>query len=84
MADQYDVALRDFLRLKRLERRLTQRQLAALLGKPPSYVAKIEVGERRCTVSDFIAFSQALKFDVRAAIRRIAAVKPSNTPPNQP
>jgi transcriptional regulator with XRE-family HTH domain len=74
--DEYDVAVRDFLRIKRLERRLTQRDVAALLGKPPSYVAKIEVGERRCTVSDFVRFSQALKFDLRSAIRRIAEAKP--------
>lgn len=35
----------------RLEATLTQRQVAQKLRKPPSYVAKIEMGERRV---DFI------------------------------
>ncbi len=35
----------------RLEAKLTQRQVAKRLRRPPSYVAKIEVGERRV---DFI------------------------------
>ena len=35
----------------RIESKLTQRQVAKKLEKPPSYVAKIEAGERRV---DFI------------------------------
>jgi transcriptional regulator with XRE-family HTH domain len=80
MTDDHDLAVRKFLRLKRRERELTQRELARLLGKPQSYVSKIENGERKCTVSDFIAFSQALHFDVRSAIRRIADVRPKKPP----
>ena len=79
MTDDHDLAVRKFLRAKRRERDLTQRDLARLLGKPQSYVSKIENGERKCTVSDFIAFSQALHFDVRSAIRRIADIKPKST-----
>lgn len=71
----YDLAVRKFLRLKRLERELTQRDLAALLGKPQSYVSKIESGERKCTVGEFIELSQALKFDLRSAIRKISETR---------
>ncbi|MEK7857720.1 MAG: helix-turn-helix transcriptional regulator [Elusimicrobiota bacterium] len=39
------------LRDARVENKLTQRQVAKKLEKPPSYVAKIETGERRV---DFI------------------------------
>lgn len=35
----------------RVETKLTQRQVAKRLGRPPSFVAKIETGERRV---DFI------------------------------
>jgi len=79
MTEDHDLAVRKFLRLKRLERELTQRELARLLGKPQSYVSKIESGERRCIVSDFILFSQHLHFDLPSAIRRIAATKPRST-----
>lgn len=75
MAD-YDLAVRKFLRLKRLERELTQRDLAALLGKPQSYVSKIETGERAVSVGEFIELSQALKFDLRSAIRKVAGDQP--------
>jgi transcriptional regulator with XRE-family HTH domain len=76
MTEERDLAVRKFLRSKRRERDITQRELAALLGKPQSFVSDIENGQRRITVSDFIAFSEALHFDVRSAIRRIADVKP--------
>ncbi len=62
MTDDHDLDVRKFLRAKRGERDLTQRDLARLLGKPQSYVSKIKNGERKCTVSDFIASSQALHF----------------------
>jgi len=39
---------------------LTQRQLAQRLGKPPSFVAKIETGERRLDIVEFIAIARAL------------------------
>lgn len=34
----------------RTEAGMTQRQVAKALGKPPSYVAKIETGERRVDI----------------------------------
>ena len=37
----------DKLRRARLEAGLTQAQVAVLLGKPQSFVSKIEAGERR-------------------------------------
>jgi hypothetical protein len=50
------------------------------MGKPQSFVSDVENGQRRVTVSDFIAFSEALHFDARSAIRRIADTKPRPTP----
>jgi transcriptional regulator with XRE-family HTH domain len=40
----------------RTESRLTQREVASRLGKPPSYVAKVELGERRLDAVELAAF----------------------------
>lgn len=39
---------------------LSQAQLAAILGKPPSYVAKVELCERRLDVLEFCAWAKEL------------------------
>ncbi len=44
--------LRERLKAARVEAGLTQAQVAHLVGRPQSFVSKIEVGERRV---DFIA-----------------------------
>ncbi|MGZ5165425.1 MAG: helix-turn-helix domain-containing protein [Burkholderiales bacterium] len=44
---------------------LTQAQVAARLGRPQSFMAKVEGGERRLDVIEFIDLANALK--VRAA-----------------
>jgi transcriptional regulator with XRE-family HTH domain len=50
---------------------MTQRQLAAKLKKPPSYVGKIEGGERRLDVIEFIDLAEALDADPRDVIAQI-------------
>lgn len=42
---------------------LTQRDLAAKLGKPPSFVGKIEAIERNLSVLELLAWTAALKVD---------------------
>lgn len=42
---------------------LTQQEVAGRLGKPQSYVAKVEGNERRIDVVEFIALSRALGVD---------------------
>ena len=46
----------------RTERKLTQRALAEILGRPHSYVDRVELAERRLDVLDLQAF--ALAFDM--------------------
>jgi transcriptional regulator with XRE-family HTH domain len=49
----------------RREAGLTQAQLAERLGKPASFVAKVEIGERRLDIVEFTAIAKALKLDPR-------------------
>jgi len=55
---------------------LTQRALAERLGKPASYVAKIEVGERRLDFVEFIVFARAIGVGEAELMRAVAAGLP--------
>ncbi len=57
---------------------MTQRDLAAKLGKPPSFVAKIEVGERKIDLVEFIAIGRALGEPGAALFERVLAALPSD------
>jgi transcriptional regulator with XRE-family HTH domain len=52
---------------------LTQQQLATRLGKPQSFVAKYEGGERRLDLVEFMRIARALEFDWTSAVREIEA-----------
>jgi transcriptional regulator with XRE-family HTH domain len=52
---------------------LTQQQLADRLGRPQSFVAKYEGGERRIDVIEFLSIARALEFDPARAVREMAA-----------
>ena len=42
---------------------MTQRDLAAALKRPHSFVGRFEAGERRLNVVEFVAFAEALTVD---------------------
>lgn len=50
---------------------LTQRDVAAKLGKPPSFVGKVESIERNLSVFEFLAWAQAVDADPVAMVREI-------------
>ena len=50
----------------------TQRDVAAAIGKPPSFVAKIETGERRLDFVEFIAVARALGVDPSQLMATVA------------
>ena len=52
--------LRALLVAKRTSQGLTQKNLAAILKKPQSYVSKYEIGEKNLDVIEFINISKAL------------------------
>lgn len=52
--------LASWLREQRMGAGLTQRSLAAKLGCPHTFVAKIENGERKITVSEYMVYCKSL------------------------
>lgn len=61
-SDEYQLVI-NLLRSARIDRKITQSQLAELLGKPQSFVAKVENGERRLDVIEFAAIARLLSLD---------------------
>lgn len=55
---------------------MTQRDVAGMLGKPPSWIARIESKERRLDVVEFIAIARALEMREAELLRAIAADLP--------
>lgn len=68
-------AFQDVMITARRKAGLTQQALADRLGKPQSFVAKYEGGERRVDVVEFLAIAEALGIDpgrlLRALVRRL-------------
>ena len=50
---------------------ITQTELASKLGEYQSFVARIESGQRRIDVVEFIQLSRVLKFDAKSFIEEL-------------
>ena len=61
----------ELLKTRRKAAGLTQTVVAERLGKPPSYVAKYEGGDRRLDVLEFLDVAAAIGFDPRRLIRSL-------------
>ena len=57
------------LKTARIEAGLAQQEVADKLGKPQSYISKIESGERRLDVADIKKFASIYKKDVSFFIK---------------
>ena len=51
----------DWLRKGRVDQDLTVRELAELLGEHPSVIGKIETGQRRLDVYEYVQYCEALR-----------------------
>lgn len=71
LGDARHEALIAFLIAKRKEMGLTQVELAARMKVFQSYVARLESGERRIDVVEFIKIGALLGFDPPEAIRTV-------------
>lgn len=66
--------LRELLIAARKKAGLTQAEVAERLGRPQSFVAKYEGGERRLDVVELIQVAQALNADPARLVRAVAAI----------
>ena len=55
---------RKLLEKYRLERNITQSDLAKKLNRPQSFVSKYEIGERRLDVIEFLEIAKQLKINI--------------------
>lgn len=60
--DKYEI-LRQMLIDERLKANLKQAEVADKLGKPQSYISKIERGERGMDVIEFLEIAEAINFE---------------------
>lgn len=67
--------IRTIIYERRLRAGITQQQLAERLGVSQSTVSAIERGDQLVSVVRFLDFAEALGFDARSALRRVAAAK---------
>jgi transcriptional regulator with XRE-family HTH domain len=65
-------ALIELLIAKRLAAGLTQAELAKQIGEYQSFVARLESGQRRVDVIEFLELAEVLGFD---AVRTMAALR---------
>jgi ribosome-binding protein aMBF1 (putative translation factor) len=56
---------------ERVTRGVSQRELARRLGKPASFVNKIELLERRLDILEFVTFARALNVEPKNLFRKI-------------
>lgn len=66
----YD-SFREALVAARKDAGVTQVELAARLGKPQQFVSKVEGGDRRLDLVEFIAISRALEIDPKDLFARV-------------
>ncbi|MDR0775953.1 MAG: helix-turn-helix transcriptional regulator [Azonexus sp.] len=68
-------ALLSWLKSAREKQALTMRDLSTRLDKPHSYVQKVEQGERRLDVVEFVWYCEALGINPLQGIKLLAAKK---------
>jgi transcriptional regulator with XRE-family HTH domain len=67
--------LRQLLVASRKEAGLHQAEVAKRLGRPQSFVSKVESGERRLDVGEFVELAAVLNTDAVAILRRAIGKK---------
>ncbi|MGP2517594.1 helix-turn-helix domain-containing protein [Yersinia sp. 2545 StPb PI] len=69
-SDEYQSVIKS-LRDQRIAKGITQDSLASALGRPQSFIAKVENGERRLDVVEFVHIAKLLGVKVEDVLGRI-------------
>ncbi|GBO48499.1 helix-turn-helix domain-containing protein [Pectobacterium versatile] len=70
-SDEYQSIIKA-LREARIAKCITQEHLAHALNRPQSFIAKVENGERRLDIVEFIHIARLLAVDPSAIIEKIS------------
>ena len=74
------IALRDWLKSQRKVKKLTMRRLAHRINKPHSFIQRVEDGERRLDIVEFVWYCTALGVDPHLGIELILKYSHSDQP----
>lgn len=69
-SEQYQLIIHA-LKEARIKQNLTQAKLAQALNRPQSFVAKVENGERRLDVVEFVYIARLLSLNPETVIKKI-------------
>ncbi|WP_436893186.1 helix-turn-helix domain-containing protein [Siccibacter turicensis] len=69
-SEEYQLVIKE-LKSARKARGITQVELADALGRPQSFIAKIENGERRLDVVEFMHMARMLGIDAAGIIEKL-------------
>ncbi|MBS9433212.1 MULTISPECIES: helix-turn-helix domain-containing protein [Photorhabdus] len=75
-SEEYQHVIR-LLRETRLEKGITQEKLAQAFSRPQSFITKVENGERRLDVVEFVHMSRLLSLNPVQILDKIKLKKPS-------
>lgn len=64
--------LRELLKVARLDRELRQVDVAESLGRPQSYVAKVESGERTLNFIEVLDYCKVVRLDAISLVRELS------------
>ena len=67
-------ALRQLLVAARKRAGLTQEQVAVRIRRPQSYLSKVEHGDQRLDVVEFLELAEAISADAPDVVRQVAAI----------
>lgn len=73
-SSEYQLVIKT-LREARIEQGITQASLANALDRPQSFIAKVESGERRLDVVEFVYIARLLSVDLASVMDKIASRK---------
>ena len=79
---QYQIFLQ-LLRDLRIEAGVTQNVLAKRLGNTQTFISKVERGERRLDLVEFVEVCEALDIDPKAAFDEFLARRRAQRPPSR-